>query len=441
MYKIILGRGSDEREEFGEKGTVLLGKQYVTMGKTTSLSNPIMVDVVKPHTILVAGKRGSGKSYLLGVMIEGMLDLEPEICKNLGIVVMDPMGIYWTTKYPNFRQDDALREWGLKPKSFEQAVKVFVPHGHFTSFKDSGIPVDVPFSLPVNVLSDQDWINVFNVKSVSPIGVAISRIIIPLKEKYDVFGFKEIKAVINVDKKCSDEVRNALFGLFSAAESWGLFSEKGTSIKELVVGGQMSIIDLSPYAHTAGTYSIRALVVGLISKIILEERMKARRIEELADIERGWAFFDVDYGEASKKVVPLVWIFIDEAHEFLPESNITPATNALIQVIREGRQPGISMVLATQQPGKIHSDVITQADIVISNRVTARLDISALNNIMQSYLPGAITKYFDNLPRKRGAAIVLDDKLEKMYPFQIRPRITWHGGGEPTALRENRAVV
>ena len=107
--------------------------------------------------------------------------------------------------------------------------------------------------------------------------------------------------------------------------------------------------------------------------------------------------------------MPLVWMFLDEAHEFLPKEGKTPATNALIQLLREGRQPGISMVLATQQPGVIHRDVMTQSDIVLSHRLTNKHDIDALNEMMQSYLLETISKSMRTLPSEKGSAILLDD--------------------------------
>ena len=133
--------------------------------------------------------------------------------------------------------------------------------------------------------------------------------------------------------------------------------------------------------------------------------------------------------------MPLVWIFIDEAHEFLPKDSKTPATDALVQLLREGRQPGISLVLATQQPGQIHKDVMTQSDIVISHRVTAKPDIEALNQIMQTYLLESIRKSLDSLPSLKGSAIILDDNSERIYPMRMRPRFTWHGGEAPTAVK------
>ncbi|MDO8685347.1 MAG: hypothetical protein Q7J78_01600, partial [Clostridiales bacterium] len=121
-------------------------------------------------------------------------------------------------------------------------------------------------------------------------------------------------------------------------------------------------------------------------------------------------------------------------HEFLPKDGKTPATDALIQVLREGRQPGLSLVLATQQPGQIHKDVMTQSDIVISHRVTSKQDIEALNEVMQTYLLESIRQNMDELPAIKGSAIVLDDNSERIYPIRVRPRFTWHGGEAPASV-------
>jgi hypothetical protein len=104
--------------------------------------------------------------------------------------------------------------------------------------------------------------------------------------------------------------------------------------------------------------------------------------------------------------------------------------------LREGRQPGISLVLATQQPGKIHTDAMTQSDIVISHRVTAKLDFQALNDITQSYLYENISAKLNGLPRLKGSAIILDDNSERIYAMRVRPRFTWHGGEAPTAIKK-----
>jgi len=138
-----------------------------------------------------------------------------------------------------------------------------------------------------------------------------------------------------------------------------------------------------------------------------------------------------------KKEFPLTWLMIDEAHEFLPkEPEKTPASDVLVQILREGRQPGVSLVLATQQPGKIHTDVMTQSDIVLAHRVTSKMDISALENIMQTYANQSLAMQIDSLPRLKGSVLALDDNSERIYPMRIRPRFSWHGGEDPVAIKK-----
>jgi hypothetical protein len=136
-----------------------------------------------------------------------------------------------------------------------------------------------------------------------------------------------------------------------------------------------------------------------------------------------------------------MWLVVDEAHEFLPNVGKTAATDPLITILREGRQPGISLILASQQPGKIHTDVMTQSDTVISHRLTSKIDIDALGLLMQSYMRSSLNTIIDELPRLTGAALVFDDTNERMYPMQVRPRFTWHGGESPIAYHEKKKLL
>ncbi|MEK6842832.1 MAG: DUF87 domain-containing protein [Nanoarchaeota archaeon] len=429
-YDIIIGRNQSDKKVFGEKGLVFLGKGYVKMGQHTSLSNRIYMDIARSHVVLVAGKRGSGKSYTLGVITEELSNLPKDVSQNIGSLIFDTMGIYWTMKYLNEKDKELLQEWDLKTKNLP--VKVFVPFGHYDNYVEKGIPVDESFALDVSELNSEDWILTFGLNMINPVSVLIERTISKLK-KEGRFGIKEIISEFHQDEKSSSEVKNAATSLFEAAETWGVFStgkEPGIQVKDLVKGGTTSVLDLSVY-NSVGAFNVRALVISLVSKKIFNERMEARKKEEVEAIAKGWNYLSFE----NKRDSPLAWLFIDEAHEFLPQKGKTAATDALIQLLREGRQPGISLVLATQQPGKIHTDVMTQSDIVIAHRVTSQQDIQALNYIMQTYLLESVKRHMDELPDLKGSAIVLDDNSERIYPIRIRPRFTWHGGEAPTAIK------
>ena len=187
-----------------------------------------------------------------------------------------------------------------------------------------------------------------------------------------------------------------------------------------------------------GGWKIKSLVIGLIAQKLFIQRMIARKEEEYDDIHSAMHYLSEE--EKPKKKMPMVWLVIDEAHEFIPHDGKTTASDALITILREGRQPGISLILATQQPGKIHTDVMTQSDTVISHRLTAKIDTDALKNLMQSYMREGVDVELDNLPRVKGAALILDDSNERMYPMRVRPRLTWHGGEAPTAIPPRKKV-
>jgi hypothetical protein len=426
-YDIIIGRNESDKKLFGDKGLVYLGKSYVTMGQYTSLSNPIYLDVARSHVILVSGKRGSGKSYTIGAMAEAISILPKEESENIASLMFDTMGIFWTMKFKNQKDKELLDQWNLK--SQDVPVKIFAPFGYFQAYKEKGIPVDKEFAIKISELEADDWISTFNLNFTDSIAVLIEKAISTLKEKGS-YNFQDIKNKM-MESNSTLEVKSSAIALFEAAETWKVFSEsKGIEIQDMITPGMSTVIDLSMYS-SIGTFNVRALIIGLVCKKLFEERMNARRNEEIQAVQHGLDYLYFN----PKREMPLAWVFIDEAHEFLPKEGKTPASDALIQLLREGRQPGISLVLATQQPGKIHTDALTQADVVLSHRVTAKLDMEALNEIMQSYIFEGIKSKLDNLPKLRGAAIILDDNSERIYPMRVRPRFTWHGGEAPTSVK------
>jgi hypothetical protein len=434
-YDIVIGRDAADKILFKEKGVIYIGKGYVKMGQQTSLSNRIWMDVARSHVILIAGKRGSGKSYSIGAMAEELADLPGEAARNIASIIFDTMGIFWTMKYKNEKDKDLLEKWELEPKNLP--AKIFIPFGKKEEYEKKGVPFDKTFALKPSELEPEDWVTIFDLNITSLEGVLIQRVISSLKEKPLPFVIEDIQKSISHDDKSSKETKEIVSALFSAADSWGVFAktEEGTEISDLVTPKTTTVLDISVYSSISA-FNVRALVISLISRKLFQTRMAARKKEELEALQKGQDY--LAYRDERKE--PLVWIFLDEAHEFLPKTGKTPATDALVQLLREGRQPGISLVLATQQPGQIHKDVMTQSDIILSHRVTAKPDIEALNEIMQTYLLKNIQQQLDDLPSLKGSAIVLDDNSERIYPIQVRPRFTWHGGEAPAAVKAETTI-
>ncbi|MEK6900235.1 MAG: ATP-binding protein [Nanoarchaeota archaeon] len=435
VFDVVIGRSKKDVEKYGKRGTAFLGKQYVQMGQTTSISNPVYMDLASAHVVFVVGKRGGGKSYTMGIIAEGLTDLPQEIKQNLSIVLLDTMGIYWTMKYPNFQDAEILKQWNIEPKGLD--VKIYTPTGFYYQYKEEGIPTDFPFSIrPIDV-SPEDWCNAFSLEPNSAEGVLITKIVQDFFKKEQSYDLDLLIESIKDDDESDKVVKSVIVNQFEKAKGWEIFSKEGTALKDLVAPGQVTVLDVSPYATMASGWEIKSLVVGLICRTLFNQRMLARKTEEFKTVDAAMHYFTKQAEEKMEE--PLVWLALDEAHELLPKEGKTAATEALITILREGRQPGISLILASQQPGKIHTDVMTQSDIVISHRLTARLDVDALGLLTQSYMRHGLEQEIDQLPRVKGSAVIFDDANERIFPVQLRPRFTWHGGGSPIAISEEKA--
>jgi len=218
------------------------------------------------------------------------------------------MGIYWTMKYQNEKDRELLEEWELTPKNLP--VRIFVPYGHFDNYAEKGIPVDKQFALDVMEMTAEDWVITFGLSLINPVGVLVETTITKLKEKGKDYFIEDIINEIEKEEKSSRDTINAVRGLFEAASSWGIFAKKGTkptNVSDLAVGGKTSILDLSVY-NSVGAFNVRALVISLVSRKLFEQRMTARKKEEIDAIGKR---FEVS-GEIAKKEMPLIWLFIDE---------------------------------------------------------------------------------------------------------------------------------
>src|SRR3989344_1919600 len=289
MYDIIVGRNEAERKKLGLKGTVFLGKHYVKMGQYTSLSNNIHLDIARSHVVMISGKRGSGKSFSASVIAEEISRLPEEIKENISVVMFDTLGVFWTMKYANTRDEKLLEQWNMKPEACN--VKIFAPVGYYHAAKEAGIPVDKPFSIKTSELNGGDWCSVFDVRLIDPIGILIERVIENLRDEKYEFGISDIIEKIKEDKKSTQDIKDAVENRFSAADKWGLFSTFGTKIDELILPGEISVIDISAYTNVSGNQEIKALVIGLISRKLLRERVIARKLEEVGSIEQEESLF------------------------------------------------------------------------------------------------------------------------------------------------------
>ena len=394
-----------------------IGRYYALDG---SLGADVYIDVLRPHIVLVCGKRGYGKSYTIGVFIEEIGRLEPEVKENLGIVILDTLGIYWTTTSPNTLMSKELDRWNRKPEGFD--INLLVPSKFVEDYKKKKIDAN-NFSIRVSELTPYHWCRLFDVKATDPLGIVITRAVHKLKDKSDRFSIDDLLNCIKNDERSSEEVKGAAENFLTTASSWGVFDKNGVPVTDLVKRGVMTILDISQLPSPV----LKDIVASIVGEKIFEERIKERKAHEQRKMGH----------EIKEKGVPMVWMAIDEAQLFLPSDRPTLSKDVFIgEWMRQGRQPGLSVIMATQRPSALESEVLSHSDIILCHRLTAQEDIDALSKIRPTYMHGTIKESIKKVGDERGVALIVDDTSESSHIIKIRPRLSWHGGDESRVVEE-----
>lgn len=385
----------------------------INIGKDIKTAEYVYLDDSRSRAVLVCGKRGSGKSYTIGVIVEELHGMG-----NVLTIVIDPMGIFYPMAQPNHIQEALLWEWGLSAKGIP--VVLLVPGEPERLYGGSEVVLAMEqrgvrfkqFKINPADLSPDAWCELFDLSISDVMGIALFRAVQNLsRRRKEQFFIPDIIDHIEGDERVQDRTREALVNRLEMASAWDLFSTRYEELWEAFDQQAVNIVDLS--TMDPGRYGRRNLIVDVLSRDIFKRRTIARRKEELGLIPE----------------LPRVWMLIDEAHQFVPSGKTTLSKEALIRWTKEGRQPGVSLAVCSQQPSAIDSEVISQCDIIICQKLTNSQDIAAVNSLSQDYMASELKTLITKLSRQ-GEAVLVDDEREKVSMLQIRPRKSYHGGGD-----------
>jgi hypothetical protein len=209
-------------------------------------------------------------------------------------------------------------------------------------------------------------------------------------------------------------------------ESSGLFNAQGNSIEDLVTPG---------YCHLIMLRELRNEDKGLLTSILARQLFSVMGKMHLR--KKHANFFDDEFD--SENLPSKVWLVIDEAHVVAPRNASSPARSALVEYVKRGRDAGLSLVLATQQPSALDDRILSQVNLSINHRLTFQADINAATNrlptkaVSSMKLAGQTINEFGDMIRllSPGAAFISDHEASRAIMVQIRPRVTAHGGYSP----------
>lgn len=268
----------------------------------------------------------------------------------------------------------------------ERVAPVVVdPMGVFSSLADGEVParvVDRP-RVSAGAIDPPAWCDLLGLSPESAAGALVWR---AAASADTLDGMCEYVA----DADATGAARRAAGNHLRLARSWEVFGSSATDLN----GGEVTVLD----ASGLGNAPTDALVQG-VAKTLYEGRIDG-------GIDR------------------LPWLLVDEAH--VPFSGV--AADGLRTLLTRGRQPGVSLAVATQRPSALPDVAASQADLTVAHRLTARPDLEALERARPTYVAGTLA---DRAPDRPGEATLIDDATETVHTVRIRKRDTPHGGESP----------
>jgi len=427
----IFGRSESKTKDLGTKGCAYIGKNVSYPGGEYEEMGKAYLDIVSPHCMLVVGKRGTGKSYTLGVIAEGFAKMKEEYSENLSLILVDTMSVFHSLKKENTNESELeqMDNFDIAPKSWDEDVNILVPEAAVKEARKSEeeLHYDEILKFALSRVEVHEWLELFDLDVTSSTGTLLSRVVSELKEEGN-FSFEDIYRKISDEGEAEKSTKKSLKTLFQMIQQLDLFSKTGMD-ERLVEGGKITVLDIS-YLGRLGDYELRSLIVSIFAR----EQMAKRTLYTTVEMQAQAGLGEKEEVESITEEYPIVYMLIDEAHLFLPSEGTTLATEPLIDWIKLGRHPGLSLIMATQEPSALHPSAIKQSDMIIAHNMTAKGDLDALKLAKQSYMNEGLDEMVADMEFKRGLAMIFDDKRRELQMCRIRPRHTLHTGVDASAL-------
>jgi hypothetical protein len=428
---IVFGRTLDG-ENYDK--LIYIGKVLENTAGKNYLSADAWLDVTFPHVIYVTGTRGSGKSFDLGVLLEGVSQLaKPSPIQNgvtpICSIVIDTQSQFWTLNYKpnpavpeNQTQLAELHKWNIKPNAL-QNCRLFLPP------KSKPITgTEQSFQIKTSDVRHEEWCSLIGEEVYSSQGHVLGQAIEAIQGT--AYSLEQLIAYIgdpNNWNNVPEASRNALVYKLEGYRRTGLFGAAGIEVRDLLKPTQCSVFLLRDIRNED-----KAIITAIIARqlsIVMGEHHKQLKVSRFFNKQ------EQDDGLPQK-----VWLFIDEAHVVAPSGSLSPATAALIDYVKRGRDAGLSLVMATQQPSAVDDRILSQVNLTLSHRLTFQTDINAVMNRIPTkllrdlkYAGKEITDFGDMLRYlEAGQCFIGDHNTSRTVLSSIRPRITSHGGYSPS---------
>jgi DNA helicase HerA-like ATPase len=358
---------------------------FLLTRKNENIRVVLNVDKITSTHLAILAATGSGKSYTVGVILEELMK-----AKNRGaILVFDPHGEYRTflgmETNPNFQG----------PDGYAAVANVIDPNKIHIKFSE------LAFSEIVRMLEGLSDKMRYILRS------ALNQVAhdIPNYTVKDLTDHLETLKTINENE--ANSIDGILWRIHEFIRSRPLISDKDhKKLPELIKPGQITVLDMVQLEERD-----QQLTTSVILNRILKSRISSVR--------------NVKYLDDSEKLDYPVFIVLEEGHRFAPANEDSSSKTILKTILSEGRKFGIGVLIVSQRPGKLDSDVLSQCMTQIIMKITNPVDQQNIRNSVESVSADIMLE----LPGlTRGQAIVAGDAINTPVMVQIRNRLISPGG-------------
>ncbi|MFP8960774.1 methylation-associated defense system ATP-binding protein MAD8 [Streptomyces nanhaiensis] len=383
--------------------------QYGLLGR--SAGRTVALDLNETHAISLFGVQGAGKSYTLGSVLEMASLPVPGVNRLAGPLASIVFHYSETSEYaPEFlsmihANDDAgqrealRRRYGAQPAALRDVV-LLVPEEYVEERQAEYPGVQVrPLAFASSELKIAHWKFLMGaVGNQSGYIRQIGRIIKANRADLSLAAVRRGVEDSTLDDHLKKRARDRL-------ELAGDYIDDSARLKDLVRPGRLIIVDLrSDDIEKSDALSLFVVLMHLFS----EATDEGRRFNKL--------------------------VVFDEAHKYVNSGDLV---TGLVSSVREMRHKGMSVLVASQDPPSVPSELIELSTHMVLHRFTSPAWLKHLQKV-NAALSGLNPEKLAAL--RPGEAYVWSGKATDeafargTVKVDCRPRVTRHGGATQTAL-------
>lgn len=390
--KVYLLKGNFLRNFLG------LDDHGLNIGKLSNYNLDVTLNLNRlfnKHVAILA-QSGAGKSYLLSVIFEELLS-RPKDLGTPGLFLIDLHGEYRFLKEKIEDTQEILEQSKISSLNIMQN-KITIFNGLF-------IQIGVPDLTEYDFKRYQPGISIPQLRELRK---AIKNCRNKFKKSKDStdddklkgYDINDIITEISENPDMNSKLQSTLIGWLADLNNLRIFSKHGSpSIYEFIKVAKLTILDLSS-------------IISMRKKQIILHYLTSKLF----------------YYRRSGKVPPFI-IFLEEAHNFLPESGGKNAItkNIFETIAREGRKFFAQLVLVSQRPVRLSTTALSQCNTQIIMRITNPYDLNHIKQTSEALTKNSID-IISTLPT--GNALIMGAALNYPIFTKIRRRDLPNSRGE-----------